>query len=130
MTVQLLNAPGRPVSEFFHQASVSAGTRTIHVAGQVGTDEQGQVVPGGLAAQAERAMRNVHAVLAEAGAGPGDLVRLTIYVTDWDPGQLPELGQGLIGAGDWVPAPVTLIEVVGLFEPGMRIEIEATAVAG
>jgi len=132
MTIELRNIEGRPAPPNYHHVSIAAGDRLIHIAGQVGTDDSGQVVDGGLAAQAERAALNVASALEAAGASPSDLVKLTIYVVGWDQSMLPELGQGLYAAaGDnpWPQVPITLIGVASLFEPGMLIEIEGVAVA-
>jgi len=132
MSVELLNIPGRPEVPYYSQVAVGTGARTIHIAGQVGSDEQGQVVPGGLAAQAERALLNVALALDAAGAMPADLAKLTIYVAGWSPDQFPELGAGLAATQQArrLPAvPVTLIGVASLFQPDHLVEIEAVAIA-
>ena len=64
-----------------------------------------------------------------AGASAADLVKLTMYVTDWTPDQLGELGAGLAAVEGVPRVPASLIGVSILFEPGYRIEIEAVAVA-
>ena len=129
MSVELLNVPGRQTTPFYHHVSVATGQRIIHIAGQVGSDDDLQLVEGGLAAQAERALRNVVAAVQAAGATATDLVKLTIYVTDWTPDQLDELGAGLAAVEGVPRVPASLIGVSILFEPGYRIEIEAVAVA-
>lgn len=128
MSVELLNIPGRQTTPFYHHVSVATGQRVIHIAGQVGSDDDLQLVEGGLAAQAERALRNVVAALEAAGATPADLVKLTMYVTDWTPDQLGQLGAGLAAVEGIPRVPASLIGVSILFEPGYRIEIEAVAV--
>ena len=131
MNVELRNIEGRPAPANYHHVSIAEGQRVIYMAGQVGSDETGQVVEGGLAAQAEQAGRNVARALAAAGATPANLVKLTIYVVGWDQSMLPELGSGLYAAaGDdpWPQVPITLIGVASLFEPDMLIEIEGVAV--
>lgn len=129
MSVELLNVPGRQTTPFYHHVSVATGERIIHIAGQVGSDDDLQLVEGGLAAQAERALRNVVAAVEAAGATAADLVKLTMYVTDWTPDQLEELGAGLAAVEGVPRVPASLIGVSILFEPGYRIEIEAVAVA-
>ena len=132
MTVFLHEIEGRPASPFYKPVSVADGGRLIHLAGQVGTDEDGKVVPGGLAAQAERAMLNVGLALEAAGASEADLAKLTIYVVDWDGSKLQEMGAGLYASAEKrprQPVPITLIGVSALFEPEMLIEVEAVAVA-
>jgi len=129
MSVELLNVPGRQTTPFYHHVSVATGQRVIHVAGQVGSDEHLQLVEGGLAAQAEQALRNVVEAVEAAGATAADLVKLTMYVTDWTPDQLGELAAGLAAVEGVPRVPASLIGVSILFEPGYRIEIEAVAVA-
>lgn len=129
MSVELLNIPGRQTTPFYHHVSVATGQRVIHIAGQVGSDEQLQLVEGGLAPQAEKALRNVVEAVEAAGATAADLVKLTMYVTDWTPDQLGELGAGLAAVEGVPRVPASLIGVSILFEPGYRIEIEAVAVA-
>lgn len=108
---------------------VSARGRLVFTAGQVGWDTQGNF-PDTLAGQVELALGNVTAVLAEAGAGPEHLVRLTWFITDR---QAYLDAQSEIGAayrrvlGRHYPA-MSLVEVSALLESKALVEIEATAV--
>lgn len=132
MAVELRNVPGRPETQGSSQLSIASGERLIHMAGQVGTDEHGEVVAGGLSAQTERALLNVGRVLDEAGASESDLVKLTIYVVDWEPSMFDELGAGILAARAARPSPdvpITLLGVESLFTPEMRVEIEGVAVS-
>ena len=86
--------------------------------------------PEGFVPQARQTLLNVKAVLAEAGAGPEHLVRLTWYVTSIE--QYLADPQGLGAAyreiiGKYYPAMAT-VEVTRLVEPKALVEIEATAV--
>jgi 2-iminobutanoate/2-iminopropanoate deaminase len=55
----------------------------VFLSGQIGLDPKtGELVPGGVGAQAEQVMKNLGAVLAAAGCGFGDVVRTTIYLVD------------------------------------------------
>jgi enamine deaminase RidA (YjgF/YER057c/UK114 family) len=129
MPVELRNLSGRPEPQGFSHFSIASGDRLIHMAGQVGTDDQGEVAAG-LAAQAEQALLNVGRVLEEAGASEADLVKLTVYVVDWDPSMFAELGPGLLAAREKRPSPdvpLTLIGVQSLFQPDMLVEIEGVA---
>jgi enamine deaminase RidA (YjgF/YER057c/UK114 family) len=104
----------------------------VHISGQVGQDESGEIVAGGLAAQTERALLNVALALEAAGASLDDLAKLTSYVVDWDPSMFDELARGISAAGAQQPSPdmaLTLVGVTSLFTPEMLIEIEAVAVA-
>ena len=113
----------------FSHASMQQGGRTLHLAGQVAWNKDGNIVGADdLAAQTRQALANLGAVLAEAGATPADIVRLRTYVVDHNPEKLgPVLGE--IGAfyGDVTPAPNTFIGVAALALPDFLIEIEATA---
>ena len=132
MPIELRNIDGRPEPQGFSHVSIAEGTRIVHIAGQVGTDEEGAVVPGGLGAQAERAMLNVGLALDTAGVAESDLAKLTVYVVDWEPSKFGDLGRGLLAVREARPfpsVPVTLIGVSALFEPEMLVEIEAVAVA-
>ena len=61
---------------------VAAEGRQVFVAGQVGWSGAQEFATDDFVAQTEQALRNIVAVLAEAGAAPEHLVRLTWYVTD------------------------------------------------
>ena len=131
MSHDLRNVPGLPVPDSYSHVSIARVERIIHVAGQVGRDREGALLDG-LAAQAEQAARNIVAALTAADASVDDLVKLTIYLVDWDITKYEELGAGLVAAMDdrpWPAVPATAVGVQGLFEPGMLIEIEAVAVA-
>jgi enamine deaminase RidA (YjgF/YER057c/UK114 family) len=132
MPTELRNVAGRPETPYYHHVSIASGDRLIHVAGQVGTDEHGRLVSGGLAAQAERALLNVGLALDAAGAAETDLVKLTIYVVGFEQSKFPELGAGLGAAREargFPAVPASLIGVQALFEPEMLVEIEAVAVS-
>jgi enamine deaminase RidA (YjgF/YER057c/UK114 family) len=109
---------------------IAATGRTIFVAGQVGWNGE-QVFPSeDFVAQVRQALENIVAVLAEAGAGPEHLVRLTWYVTDKREyrARLQEVGAAYRGViGRHFPA-MTLVEVSGLLEDAAKVEIEAIAV--
>ena len=131
MPVELRNLTGSPAPQGFSHLSIATGDRLIHMAGQVGTDENGEVVSGGLSAQAEQAMANVGRVLDEAGASESDLVKLTVYVRGWNMTMYEEFGAGMMASREsrpWPDVPVTLIGVESLFTPEMMVEIEGVAV--
>jgi len=132
MTIEYLNTPGVPEPQGFTHISIAGGDRIIHIAGQVGQDEHGDIVPGGLAAQTERALLNLGRALDAAGASESDLVKVTVYVVGWEPSMFDDLAAGLGAAQAARPGPevpVTLIGVHSLFQPDMLVEIEGVAVA-
>ncbi len=102
--------------------------RVVLVGGQIGWNAEGRF-PEGLVAQTRQALENILAVLAEAGAGPEHIGRLTWYVTDMAAyrASLPELGRAYREVmGRHFPA-MALVQVVALVEPEAVVEIEATA---
>jgi len=109
---------------------ISARGRMIFTAGIVGWDEHESFPDYRLAGQFAQALRNTLAVLAEDGAGPEHIVRMTCYVIDRDE-YLRERDE--IGAawkeimGPHYPA-MALVEVKGLVEGAAKVEIETTAV--
>ncbi|WP_432524748.1 Rid family hydrolase [Kineococcus sp. SYSU DK006] len=115
--------------------AVATGSRQVHVAGQVARDGRGRALaPGDLAGQVAHALRNTGAGLAAAGAGFGDVVRLTFYVTDWNPEEV--FGSFTAGVEQvaeelGLPRPLPPSSLIGashLFEPDDLVEVEATAV--
>lgn len=108
---------------------VAAEGRLVFVAGQIGWDVDG-AFPEGFADQFRQTIDNTLAVLAEAGAGPEHVVRMTWYVVD-KAEYLASLRD--IGAiwreriGPHYPA-MAVVEVKGLIEDAARLEIETTAV--
>ena len=109
---------------------IAARGRQVYVAGQVGWDAQGRFTSDSFIEQVHQSLLNVVAVLAEAGAGPEHLVRLTWYVTSRDEylAALPQLGRvyrEVLGRN--YPA-MAAVQVVALMEARAKVEIEATAV--
>lgn len=109
---------------------VEAAGRMIFVAGQIGWTPEGVFVETGFSGQFRQTIRNTLAVLAEAGAGPEHIVRMTWYVVDKTEylSALREIGAAwreLIGPH--YPA-MAVVEVKGLIEDAARVEIETTAV--
>lgn len=134
MTVTLLNPDGlsAPPADMYRHVAVATGTRQIHIAGQTSVDADGQrVAPDDLAGQVAQALRNVALALTAAEATFRDVVRLTIYVVDWQPEKMADFAAGVQAVAEELgitPAPASLIGVSMLFEPSVLVEIEATAV--
>ncbi len=109
---------------------IVAEGRQVFVAGQIGWDPQQRFVGDGFVEQAEQALRNIVAVLAEADSQPEHVVRLTWYVVDKK--EYLAAGRDLGAAyrrvfGKHFPA-MSAVQVVALMEDRARVEIEATAV--
>jgi NAD(P)-dependent dehydrogenase (short-subunit alcohol dehydrogenase family) len=109
-----------------------AAGRMLFIAGQTARDGSGTVPAGDFVAQFDGALGNVLAVLRQAGGEPGDIGRLTIYVTDVAQyrANLKPLGLAYRARmGAHYPA-MALVEVTALVDPAALVEIEATAVVG
>ena len=109
---------------------IEARGRGIFTAGVVGWNEREQFTSDTLAGQFEQVLRNTLAILAEAGAGPEHIARMTCYVTDIDAyrASLQDIGAAwkrVIGAH--YPA-MALVGVAALVERAALIEIETIAV--
>jgi enamine deaminase RidA (YjgF/YER057c/UK114 family) len=108
---------------------VTARGQMVFVAGMIGWDADGRFPASDLVGQVRQALLNVCAVLAEAGARPEHIVRMTWYVTDRREylAQAREIGAAfreLIGSFN---AAMTAVEVRALMEDQAKVEIEATA---
>lgn len=113
-----------------HGVEVTGATRTLYISGQTSTAADGSTLHAGdIAAQYPVAWANLRDVLAEAGMTPANIVRLNIYTTDVD-ALMAVAGEftGLIKS-DGTETSATLVGVTRLFDPGLMIELEATAVA-
>jgi enamine deaminase RidA (YjgF/YER057c/UK114 family) len=125
---KVLQPAGWPAPKGYANGMVAEG-RIVVTGGVVGWNEQGIFAPD-FAGQAAQVFANIRAILAEAGAGPEHLVRLTWYVVDMDEytGNLREIGKSYRATfGAHYPA-MAVMQIVRLVEPAARIEIEATAV--
>ena len=108
----------------------NADARLLFIAGQIGWDEQQRLVSDDFVEQFDRALRNVLAVVLEAGGAPGGVARLVVYVTDKREyaARTAEIGERWRAQmGRHYPA-MALVEVKGLLEDGAKVEIEGTAV--
>jgi enamine deaminase RidA (YjgF/YER057c/UK114 family) len=117
-----------PTKGFSHGVAVEG--RQVFVAGQVGWNARQEVVGDDFVAQVEQALQNIVDVLAEAGARPEHLVRLTWYMTDKREylTRSSEVGQAYRRViGRHFPA-MTLVQVAALVDDRAKVEIEATAV--
>lgn len=109
---------------------VAATGTTVYVGGMIGWSAQQEFETDDFVGQARQALQNIVDVLAEAGAGPEHLVRLTWFVVSRDEylANLAGLGAAYRDTlGRHFPA-MTLVQVVALVEERARLEIEATAV--
>ena len=110
---------------------VSSG-RIIFIAGQTALDRDGNVVgKNDFAAQAEQVFRNLDIALQAAGCTAGNLVKLTVFLTDMDNlARYREARNRFFGLVTPPATPaVTLVEVSKLYGADFMIEIDAIAAA-
>ncbi|MGL5734347.1 MAG: RidA family protein [Beijerinckiaceae bacterium] len=109
---------------------VVATGRQIYLAGQIGWNAQQQFESDDFVVQFETALRNIAALLQEAGAGPEHLVRMTWFITDKAAyvARLREIGQAYRAVMGRNYPPMSVVEVKALIEDRAQVEIEATAV--
>ena len=115
-----------PFARYSHAIEVAAGSRLIFVSGQLGVSPD-DTVPTTVEGQAERCFDNIAAILAEAGLGLGDIVRINAFVT------AREHMKGYMSVRDRMvgnpPPASTLVIVSGFTRPEFLVEIEVVAAA-
>ena len=118
-----VDGQAEPISHYTD--AVRAGN-LLFVSGCVPVDSHGRLVGGDAAvAQARQVFRNVGEVLAAAGAGFGDVVKVTVFLTDIaDRARIDPVRQEVFGRAR--PAS-TLVEVAALAVEGAKIEVEVVA---
>jgi enamine deaminase RidA (YjgF/YER057c/UK114 family) len=125
----VLQPPGWAVPRGYSNGIAASG-RQVYVAGQIGWDAQGRFASAALAGQVGQALANICAVLAEAGARPEHVVRLTWFVTSRAEyyAELKAIGAAYRAVmGRHFPT-MSVVQVVALMEEQAKVEIEATAV--
>ena len=127
--MNILNPPNWPRPRGYSNG-ISAKGRIVVTGGIVGWDENENFVKQDIAGQAAQAFKNIVLILAEGGAKPENIVRMTWYITD-------KIGyinsQKLIGEsyrknfGKHFPA-MAVVEVASLMEEEAKLEIEVMAI--
>jgi enamine deaminase RidA (YjgF/YER057c/UK114 family) len=126
--IQVVTVPTFPAPKGYANGIVASGRR-LYVAGQVGWNEREEFVSEDVGDQFVTALDNVLAVVAAAGGAAGDIVKMTVFVTDVDGyvAARPRLKDAWRARfGRHYPA-MALIGIARLFEPGAKVEIEAIA---
>ncbi|MFO1057369.1 MAG: RidA family protein [Dongiaceae bacterium] len=126
---RILQPPGWPRPKGYANG-VAAEGRLVFVAGQIGWTPEGVFESDDLVGQTRQALLNTLAVLAEGGAGPQHVVRMTWYVVDKraylaHQAAIGQVYRSLMGAS--FPA-MAMVEVSALIENRALVEIETTAV--
>jgi enamine deaminase RidA (YjgF/YER057c/UK114 family) len=113
-----------PFARYSHAVEVAAGSRLVFVSGQLGANPDDSV-PAGVEAQTEICFRNIAAILAEAGLGLQDIVRIDAFVT------AREHMKGYMAVRDRKvgdPPPASTLMIVGGFtRPEFLVEVEVVA---
>jgi enamine deaminase RidA (YjgF/YER057c/UK114 family) len=126
--VEWTNPPGVYAPQA-HYSQVGRVGNTLYISGQLGFDQDGELVGAGDArAQARQAWRNLQSILSHYGATLGNLAKTTTYITHW--AYRPLVGEArdeFFPDGGPYP-PSTLVVVQSLAEPRLLVEIEAIAV--
>jgi enamine deaminase RidA (YjgF/YER057c/UK114 family) len=100
--------------------------RHVHVAGTAPVPPPGESVPPDAYEQARRCLEIVLAALADAGAGPEQVVRTRMFITDVaDAGEVGRAHGEVFGE---VRPASTMVVVAALLDPGWKVEIEADAI--
>ena len=109
---------------------IAASGRMVFTAGVIGWNAREEFEQTDLAGQFRQALINTKAILAEGGAEPADIVRMTCYVTNKreyldSAGDIGDAWRDILGK---VFPCMALLEVSALVEDAAKIEIETTAV--
>ncbi|MGP9820879.1 RidA family protein [Salinarimonas sp. NSM] len=113
-----------PFANYAHAVEVPPGARLLLASGQLGIDKD-EHVPEDAGAQADLCFANIAAVLADAGMGPADVVRINAFVSD-----RAYLKPYMEARDRWVPSPApasTLVIVSGFAREVFKVEIEVIA---
>ena len=125
---RVLQPSGWPAPKGYANGMTADG-RLVVTGGVIGWDTEGHL-PRDFSTQVKQTLENIAAILAEGGAKPEHLVRLTWYVVDMEEylANLKALGQIYREIFRTHYPAMALVQVVRLVEKAARVEIEATAV--
>ncbi len=113
-----------PFGRYSHGIAVPQGARLVFCSGQLGV-QVGDTLPETVEGQAEICFRNIEAILAEAGMGLADIVRINAFVT-----RREDMKSYMLVRDRFVsdpPPASTLVIVAGFTRPEFLVEVEATA---
>ena len=128
MSLDRIDPPELPRPSGFAHAVAGIG-RTVFLAGQTAQDAAGEIVPGDVVAQFERALANLLTALRAAGGEPGQLAALTSYLVDVDDyrahaAQIGAVWRRLVGS----QYPATAgVGVTRLWDPAALVELQGIA---
>ncbi len=129
MKLTIWNPAGMPVpaSRYSHVALAEAVSRRLEISGQVGIRPDGTLAEG-LEAQLDQALANIDTALGAAGMGRGNLMKITVYLTQNTPEAVAAYRTRRdIWIGETTPPAATLLVVAGLASPALLCEVDAVA---
>lgn len=128
---EIITPADLPEPSGFNHGIITEGGRILWLAGQDASDSQGNIVgPGDIVAQYEQVLRNLKAVMDEAGGAMTDIVKLNVFVTNRAlyKDNLKPLGKLMKHYfGAYYPV-MALFEVISLFRDDALVELEGVAV--
>jgi enamine deaminase RidA (YjgF/YER057c/UK114 family) len=129
MNMKVLQPAGWAIPKGYANGVAAQGLQ-VYVAGQIGWNAASQFESDDLVAQVRQALLNVRSVLAEAGAEPSHIVRMTWYLTDKHEylARVREIGAAFREVIGHYAIAMTAVQVVALIEDRAKVEIEVTAV--
>jgi enamine deaminase RidA (YjgF/YER057c/UK114 family) len=127
--MKVLQPPGWAAPRGYANGVAASGT-LVFVAGQIGWNARGEFESDDFVDQVRQALQNVRAVLAEAGASPAHITRMTWYLVDKREylARAKEVGAVFREVMGSYQAAMSAVQVVALIEDRAQVEIEATAV--
>ncbi len=127
--MDVLNPPGWPRPKGYSNGIAVSG-RIVFVAGMVGWNANEAFETDDFVGQFRQTLENICAVLAEGGAGPEHVVRMTVYLADKREylARLKEVGEAWRAVMGQSYPVMAAIEISGFMEDRAKLEIEATAV--
>jgi 2-iminobutanoate/2-iminopropanoate deaminase len=124
MTTRAIQTSAAPAAVASYSQAIDTG-QLVFLAGQIGLDPAtGQIVDGGIEAEAERALRNIMAVLDAAGLSMNDVVKTTCFLADINDFAAFNAVYAKFVA---TPPPARSTFAVAALPRGARVEIEAIA---
>jgi enamine deaminase RidA (YjgF/YER057c/UK114 family) len=127
--IEHVNPPGLFPGAPYHYAAIAEAGRMVFAAGACPIDEDGVVVPGGIQAQAQKAVANLFVALDAAGVAKDDVLKTTVYVASSNQAELVQAWEVIAAAFSPARPPSTLLGVAVLGYTDQLVEIEAVAVS-